>query len=79
MKVDDCFRIKMVKSKQSDVIYQALMVNDDQKWVTAKVIHPVYLAEKLNLEGVFKIFVPGLDIEVLGNLKDGGITQALYG
>ena len=79
MRVDDCFRIKMLKNKQNHVIYQALVVNDDKKWVSAKIIHPSYLAEKLNPEGVFKIFVAGLDIEILGNLREDKLVQALYG
>ena len=78
MKIGDCFKIKMVRKDSKDVIYEVLTISSDDQWVSAKILHPVLLADKLNPMGAIRIHIGSLDIEVLGNNEDEAI-RAIYG
>ena len=79
MNVGDYFKIDMPRKDEIDVIYEAVVVSQGSDWVSAKIVYPAYLAEKLKAEGVFKIHITSLDIVILGNPKIDGTLGAIYG
>lgn len=78
VQVGDLFKIDLPGKREVEVVYQAVVVTDSG-WVSAKVVHPVILAEKLKNEGVFKIDLNTLDITIMGNVLDDGVAEAIYG
>ena len=79
MKVGDYFKINITRDKTRDIIYEAVVITDNQEWASAKIIYPRTIAEKLNKEGVFKIHLKSLNIEVIGNRNENTISSAIYG
>lgn len=77
MKVGDYFKIQAPRKEGREVIYEAVVLTDDGQWVSAKIVHPKTLADKLNKEGVFKIHLGSLNITVISN--DNTISKAIYG
>lgn len=77
MKIGDYFKINIPRQDDLEVIYEAVVVNDD--WVSAKVVHPTYLADKLRSEGIFKICVKSLDLIILGNPSNKPALRSIYG
>ena len=77
MKVGDFFKINVKRDKNSQVVYKAEVISNDCEWVSATIVHPPYLAEKLKNEGFFKIHAKTLDLEVLNS--DENLTRAIYG
>lgn len=79
MKVGDLFKIKVPGRTSQEIIYQAVVITQDSNWVSAKIVHPAYLADRLKHEGVFKIELSTLDIVNLGNPNEDKMLKALYG
>ena len=79
MKVGDYFKINMPRSEEVEIIYEAVVISDDSEWVSAKIVHPVNVADRLSSEGVFRIHLATLDIIVMGNPKEDSVIGAIYG
>lgn len=79
MKVGDYFKINIPRGNEKEVIYKVEVISSDSEWVSAKIVYPMILAEKLRSEGVFKIHVASLDITVIGNPTDNPVLEAVYG
>ena len=78
MKIHDFFKINMPRSKDG-IIYQVVVISADADWVSAKIVHPSTLANKLRPEGVFRIHVASLDTTTVGNPNTDLVADALYG
>lgn len=79
MKVGDYFKINMPRRDEKEIIYKVEVISADSEWVSAKIVYPTTLAEKLRSEGVFRIHVASLDITVIGNPKEDPVLEAIYG
>ena len=79
MKVGDYFKIETPRQTEIEVIYEAVVLSQGSEWVSARVVHPQHLADKLKAEGVFKIHLPTLEIKVIGNPDSKPTLKAIYG
>jgi hypothetical protein len=79
MRVGDYFKIHMPRNEEVEIIYEAVVVSSDSDWVSAKVVYPTHVAEKLRSEGVFRIHLASLDVIILGNPKTDPVLEAIYG
>lgn len=79
MKVGDFFKINVPGRGSEGIVYQAVVVTQNSNWVSAKVVYPAHLAEKLKSEGVFKIDLSTLNIVNLGNPNDNLMASVVYG
>ena len=78
MQVGDYFKINSPRSG-SDIVYQVMVVTSDSEWVSAKVVYPATVAEKLSAEGVFRIHVASLGVTIIGNINENSTLRAIYG
>lgn len=79
MQVGDYFKVAIPRHDDSEVIYEALIISSDAEWVSAKVVYPYNLAEKLKSEGVFKIHLGTIGVTILGNPESKPVLRAIYG
>lgn len=79
MQVGDYFKINIPRQEEQEVIYEAIVISHDSEWVSAKIVYPSSLAERLKSEGIFKIHLASLNVINLGNPETKPVLRAIYG